>query len=80
MGTRKNRLTEAVLTSTHNLCVGAKIRKNGIPLFYYIQVGLKWVFNTRTCYPVGRIALWPGLTFASYKDNNNDGRQSMGIL
>ena len=27
MGTRKNRLGEAVLTSTHNLCFGAKIRK-----------------------------------------------------
>ena len=25
-------LTEAVLTSTHNLCFGAKIRKIGIPL------------------------------------------------
>ena len=28
MGTCKNRLAEAVLTSTHNLCFGAKIRKN----------------------------------------------------
>ena len=26
------RLAEAVLTSTHNLCFGAKIRKIGIPL------------------------------------------------
>ena len=26
------RLNEAVLTSTHNLCFGAKIRKIGIPL------------------------------------------------
>ena len=26
------RLSEAVLTSTHNLCFGAKIRKIGIPL------------------------------------------------
>ena len=32
VGTRKNRLAEAVLTSTHNLCLGAKIRKIGIPL------------------------------------------------
>ena len=30
MGTRKNHLGEAVLTSTHNLCFGAKIRKIGI--------------------------------------------------
>ena len=28
----KNRLAEAVLTSTHNLCFGAKIRKIGILL------------------------------------------------
>ena len=27
VGTRKNRLTEAVLTSTHNLCIRAKIQK-----------------------------------------------------
>ena len=32
MGTRENRLAEAVLTSTHNLCFGAKIRKIGTPL------------------------------------------------
>ena len=31
-GTRQNRLAEAVLTSTHNLCFGAKMRKIGIPL------------------------------------------------
>ena len=30
VGTRKNRLAEAVQTSTHNLCFGAKIRKIGI--------------------------------------------------
>ena len=30
---RKNRLVEAVLTSTHNLCFEAKIRKIGIPLY-----------------------------------------------
>ena len=29
---RSNRLTEAVRTSTHSLCFGAKIRKIGIPL------------------------------------------------
>ena len=32
MGACKNRLGEAVLTSTQNLCFGAKIRKIGIPL------------------------------------------------
>ena len=45
MGTRKNRLGEAVLRSTHNLCFGAKIRKIGIPphtpVFFYIKVGLR---------------------------------------
>ena len=32
--------------STHNLCFRAKIRK---PQFYYIKVGRKGVFITRTC-------------------------------
>ena len=31
VGTRSNRLSKAVLTSTHNLCFGAKIRKICIP-------------------------------------------------
>ena len=42
MGTRQNRIGEAVLTSTHNLCFRAKIRKNEHPCkpqFYYIKVG-----------------------------------------
>ena len=38
-GGSKNRLDEAVLTSTHNLCFGAKIRKIAItlqtPVFLY---------------------------------------------
>ena len=33
LGTRYNRLTEAVLTCTHNLCLRAKIKKN-ITIFY----------------------------------------------
>ena len=40
MGTRKNRLTEAVLTSTHGLCFRVKIRTNVYfckPQFYYIN-------------------------------------------
>ena len=39
--------------STHNLCYGAKIRKNVYPCkpqFYYIKVGCKGVFVTRTCF------------------------------
>ena len=46
MGTHKNRLIEAVLMSTHNLCYRAKIRKNVYlckPQFYYIKVGCKGV-------------------------------------
>ena len=45
--------SEAVLTSTHNLCFRAKIRKNVYPCkpqFYYIKVGYKGVFVTRTCF------------------------------
>ena len=40
-------------TSTHNLCFGAKIRKNVYPCkpkFYYINVGCKGFFVTRTCF------------------------------
>ena len=46
--------SEAVLMSTHNLCFGAKIRKKVYPCkpqFYYIKVGCKGVFVTRTCFP-----------------------------
>ena len=46
-----DRLSEAVLPSTHNLCFGAKIRKNVYPCkpeFYYIKVGYKGVFITWT--------------------------------
>ena len=32
VGTRLNRLSEAVLTSTHNLCFGAKKRKKYTPV------------------------------------------------
>ena len=47
---------EAVLTSTHHLCFGAKIRKIGLvypwkPQFYYIKVGFKGVFIAWTCFP-----------------------------
>ena len=54
MGTRWNRLSEAVLTSTHNLCFVAKIRKYVYPSkphFFSIKVRCKGVFVTRTCYP-----------------------------
>ena len=41
--------------STHNLCLGAEIRKIGfhyIPKFCYIKVGFKGVYITSTCFPV----------------------------
>ena len=44
---------EALLTSIHNLCFGAKIRKIGIPCipqFCYIKVGFKGVYISR-CFP-----------------------------
>ena len=47
VGTRVNRLNEAVLTSTHNLCFRATIRYK--PQFYNIKVACKGVFITRTC-------------------------------
>ena len=53
MGTCKNRLAEAVLSSTHNLCFGAKIRKIGIPLHNPVllyKMGYKGVYITRTCF------------------------------
>ena len=52
-GTRYNRLTEAVLTSTNNLCFRAKIRKNVYPCtpqFYNIKAVCKGVYVTRTCF------------------------------
>ena len=44
---------EAVLTSTHKLCFGAKIRKIGTPLHTpvcRIKVGFKGVYIIRTCF------------------------------
>ena len=52
VGKRQNRLSEAVLTSTRNLCFRAKMRKNVYPCkpqFYYIEVGCKGVYSQRTC-------------------------------
>ena len=45
---------EAVLTSTNNLCSGAKVRKLGIPqhtpvLLY--KTGFEVVFISRACFP-----------------------------
>ena len=45
---------EPPLTSTHNLCFGAKIRKTGItlhtPVLLY-KSGFKGVYIARTCFP-----------------------------
>ena len=47
-------ISEGVLTSTHNLCFGAKIRKKYTPVnpnfTCYIKVGCKGFFVTRTCF------------------------------
>ena len=54
MGTSYNRLAEAVLMGTHNLCFGAKIRKICISLHYLVLLYksgvFMGVFNTRTCF------------------------------
>ena len=52
--------SEAVLTSTHNLSFGAKIRKIGIPLqtpFFNIKVGFNVVYFTWTCFPDANMVL-----------------------
>ena len=44
---------EAVLTNTHDLCFGAKNKKNVYPSkfqFYYIKLGCKGVYISWTCY------------------------------
>ena len=54
VGTRYNRLAKAVLTITHNLCVGSKIRKTAYPCkpqFEFIKVEFEGLFISRTCYP-----------------------------
>ena len=46
-----------IFASTHNQCFGAKIRKNvypSKPQFYYIKVGCKGMFVTRTCFRDGK--------------------------
>ena len=46
--------------STHKLCFRAKIRKNVYPCkhqFYYIKVGCKRVFITRTCFRDDKVKL-----------------------
>ena len=51
-GYKLEHLTEAVLTSTHNLCFRANISKNEYPCkpqFFYIKVGCKGVYITWTC-------------------------------
>ena len=48
------RLGEAVLTSTHHVCFGSKLRKVGIPMqtlvFFYVKVGYEGVYISRTCF------------------------------
>ena len=55
MGTCQNRLSEAVLTSTHNLCFRAKNKKKMYtpvnPNFTIQKQGAKGVYITQNCYP-----------------------------
>ena len=60
MDTSLNRLADAVLTSTNNLCFGAKIRKTGIPMqtTVYLYKGMfKGVYITWICFPDNMIVL-----------------------
>ena len=65
----QNRLSEAVLTSTHNLCFGSKKRKIVYPCkpqLYNIKVVYKGVFVTRTCFRDGNFPfLFQGQDFGS---------------
>ena len=50
----QNRLADAVLTRTHNLCFWAEIRKNSEhpckPQFYCIKVGFEGVISIYACF------------------------------
>ena len=63
VGTRKNRLSEAVLTSTHNLCLFSKIRKmmsiSVNPSFSILKWGLRGSkFYRRIFMTIGFIPFW----------------------
>ena len=54
VGTRSNRLAEAVLTSAHNVYFGSKIRKVDIPLqtpYLLYKSGVTGVYISRTYFP-----------------------------
>ena len=60
VSTCKNRLAEAVLTTTHNLCFGSKIRKIGIPLHNRVLLyksGFKGVYIAQTYFPDEQIQI-----------------------
>ena len=63
----------AVLTSTHKLCLGAKLRKIGIPL-HTLHEGYKGVCISRTRFPDGtcaEITFLSETTMLSNMVNNN---------
>ena len=69
------RLAEAVLTSTHDICFKSKNKKKNVypckPQFYYIKVGCKEVFIIRTCLHDGECELKKRLNFCKqYKTFN----------
>ena len=67
MGTRWNRLGEAVLTSTHNLCFGLEIRKIGLPpqtpFFLLYEWGIReYTFPDGPCKIGVRVYSIPGFS------------------
>ena len=70
-----DRLPEAVLWNTHNLCFRAKIRKNrhtaAYPSFAILKWGTRGVCITRPCCPDG--SLWDKVMFSISNLNLQDG-------
>ena len=61
MGIRLNRLAEAVLTCTHNLCFEQKSennQKNSTESFQFLQLK-KSLYITRACFRNVKVTEWP---------------------
>ena len=56
MGTRENRLGEAVLTCTHNLCFEQKYQNNSAENFQFLKLKKSLVFAWASF----RNVAWPG--------------------
>ena len=66
-----------IVVGTHNLCFGAKNKKKNVypckPQFYYIKVGCKGAFVSRTCFRDG-LFLSETVTKATCKIRNSSFR------